>query len=432
VSESSPTNLSVFAHITRGLVEALVVGLTDIHSPPGRELDVVTWAARRLHEENVDAVVQPVLGRQANLIATIDGTRPGAEVLLYSPIDTHIDGDTATETAWHGKTSRGELTPKAQIDGDDVIGLGANNPKGHAAAVLATAIAIKRSGVPFDGTLRLGLGAGGMPTYPSDSRSPQVGHGVGCRYMLEHGGVPDMAIIAKSGDAVAWEEPGLSWYKITIRGGFGYAGMRGAGVHRNPILAVPTVLSALESWLDDHAARHETELVRPQGAVTAVRAGRTDRLAFVPAECSLYVDVRTSPGESSAATERELRAAITTATLAADFAARGLDFDVERLLSIPGSRTEPGEPVIRRAIAAWEKISGRPHAAIAGTSGATDANILRSYGVPTARVGMPRVEARDDMTDLFARAMNVCSVPATVRLAHILASIVTDDAAPLA
>jgi LytS/YehU family sensor histidine kinase len=42
-------------------------------------------------------------------------------------------------------------------------------------------------------------------------------------------------------------------------------------------------------------------------------------------------------------------------------------------------------------VAAWESVAGLPHEPILRNSGATDANVLRMRGVPTARVGMPKV-----------------------------------------
>ncbi|MEV4840993.1 peptidase dimerization domain-containing protein [Nonomuraea sp. NPDC049486] len=412
-------------HITDALAEELAVGMTGIPSPPGAERELATWAASRLRAEGIEAEVQHVQGDLANAVGRISTGRPGPELLLYSPIDTHLSGDPADDQPWAGAEESGEITPRAQVRDGYVIGLGANNPKGHAAAVLAAGIAIRRSGVSLPGTLRIGLGGGGMPTNAGDAPEPpptrRIGHGAGCGYLLEQGGLPDAAIIAKSGDAVAWEEPGLTWFKISVRGRLSYAGLRGTGLHRNPILAAQPVIDALEGWFDSYAERNERGLVRPQGAVTAIRAGWPHKPAFVPAECHIYLDLRTSPGVSSAAAERQLRTGLEA--VGRELAERGFGLGVERVLSIPGSRTDPGEDIIRRSIAAWELVSGRSHEPIRRTSGATDANILRAWGVPTARIGMPRAGEQSGVADDFARAMNVCGVTNIVRLARILVAV---------
>jgi hypothetical protein len=54
-------------------------------------------------------------------------------------------------------------------------------------------------------------------------------------------------------------------------------------------------------------------------------------------------------------------------------------------------------------------------------SGATDANILRMRGVPTARVGMPKVAAMPDGSEIdFTRGMNLVDLRGMRRLAEIL------------
>ena len=93
---------------------------------------------------------------------------------------------------------------------------------------------------------------------------------------------------------------------------------------------------------------------------------------------------RTSPDEAESALAAEV------ARLAAG---HGLEARCRRLVAIPGTTTDPGEPIIATSIRAWESLTGRPHEPIAGLSGASDANILRAAGVPTARVGLPKVRS---------------------------------------
>ena len=52
-------------------------------------------------------------------------------------------------------------------------------------------------------------------------------HGLssGVMYMLNHGITADFAITCKPGWAAAWEEVGLCWFKVTVQGQMGYAGM---------------------------------------------------------------------------------------------------------------------------------------------------------------------------------------------------------------
>jgi hypothetical protein len=60
------------------------------------------------------------------------------------------------------------------------------------------------------------------------------------------------------------------------------------------------------------------------------------------------------------------------------------------ILSIPGSHTDPQNWIVQSTMRAWEFVEQKSHTPRSKTSGATDANILRAAGIPTARLGMPR------------------------------------------
>src|SRR3546814_2325999 len=94
-------------------------------------------------------------------------------------------------------------------------------------------------------------------------------------------------------------------------------------------------------------------------------------------------------------------------------ARHGLDLSWRRLVTIPGTTTAPDNLIIRTAIEAWEHVEGRAHQPTPGMSGATDANILRAHGVPTARIGLPKVR-RPDID--FQRGMNMASLDDMERL----------------
>jgi hypothetical protein len=69
-----------------------------------------------------------------------------------------------------------------------------------------------------------------------------------------------------------------------------------------------------------------------------------------------------------------------------------IDFDWEMILAIPGTSTDRNNWIVQSCMRAWEYVEKKKHTPRKGTSGATDANILRSRGIPTARLGMPRLK----------------------------------------
>ena len=265
--------------------------------------------------------------------------------------------------------------------------MGAENPKGYAACVIAAAQAIKAAAVPLQGALLLGLGSGGMPT----NRRPgfakfNAGQGAGCAFMLEQGVRGDFAIIAKPGWSVAWEEVGLCWFKVIVRGDLNYTGVRHVVKGRNPIVHAAKVVGLLEQWFSEYTEKNTSGLVAPQGSINAIQSGWTHKPAFVPAACHFYVDLRISPRVSPMEAKRQFGEAIERIVKANP----DLSVEWEMILSIPGSCTDPNSWIVQSCMRAWEFVERKKHLPRTGTSGATDANILRAAGIPTARLGMPR------------------------------------------
>lgn len=390
----------------------LVTALVDIASPTGDEAPVARHLAERLGAGGLRARVQPLDDRQANALGRLPGAGTGPSLLLYAPVDTVTSDSADEDLPWAGPELRPDMRAAARVDGDRVTGLGAGNPKGHAACVLgaveAVAAAVRATGQGLPGDLLAGFGAGGMPTHARPGARPASGHGVGCSVLVEQGGAhADAAVIAKPGWTVSHEEVGLAWFDVVVRGTHTYVGSRHRLPYRNAVAAAGPVVERLERWFDDYARRHTDGLVAPQGVVASITAGAGRTAAFTPAECRVRVDLRLSPRTSPAQAHRELVAALA-----------GTGAEVEPGVAVAGTRTDPDHWVARRARAAWEAESGRPHEELTGTSGATDANVLRSRGVPTVRVGMPKPPDLD-----FTAGMNTVDVPDMVRLTRLLVRV---------
>ena len=427
------------SRVTPRRLRELVVGLVNIPSPTGYERPLAEYAAGVLSEAGLRAAVQPLDDLQANAHGVLPGRparspadrpenhRDGADLMLYAPVDTLTTGVVALDVPAIGPLLRADMRTEAQVHGDYVTGLGAGNPKGHAACVLAAAEAIAAARVPLAGDLLVGLGAGGMPTnalhLDGDPRA-HTGQGAGCSFLLEQGHWADYAVIAKPGWTVSHEEVGLAWFDVLVPGTHVYVGSRHRLPYVNAIEAAGRVVGRLEKWFARYADAHADETVAPQGIVAAVEAGWTRMAAVTPAVCRIRCDLRLSPRTTPMQAKREFAAAV--AQIGADLE---LDLHWEMVLAIPGSRTDPGSPVVTAAVAAWEEAAGHPHQPIAGNSGATDANILRNRGIPTARVGMPKVAAPElpvDPSADFQMGMNTVDVREMKRLTNLLIKLTID------
>ena len=333
----------------------LDLALTSIPSPTGEERQVAEFLVQHMRTAGLDATYQAIDDAQGNAIGRLRGSGAGPDLLLYAPTDTAFSGDVDEELPWLGASVRADLAPQGFRDGEYVVGLGAENPKAYVTCVVAAALAVRRAGVPLNGSLLVGLGAGGMPTNRRPGhRRANAGQGNGCSFMLEQGVRGDFAILAKPGYAVAWEEVGLSWFRVRVHGRLGYTGIRHIVPYKNPIVDAATVIAGLEEWFPRYTSRHTDGLVAPQGSIGAIQGGWPHKPAFVPAATDLYVDIRVSPRSDPLEVKRELGEALAEIQAAHP----GLEVDHEMILSIPGSRPIPTTGSSSRSCAAGSGAKG--------------------------------------------------------------------------
>ena len=138
--------------------------MASIPSPTGEEGQLARAMVDVMNKSGIGAFYQPIDDDQGNAIGRIPGTGEGADLLLYAPLDSAFSANEEEECPWVGDRLPTEMTTNAYVRDGDVIGMGAENPKGYAACVIAAAQALKAAGVPLKGSLWVGLGAGGMPT----------------------------------------------------------------------------------------------------------------------------------------------------------------------------------------------------------------------------------------------------------------------------
>jgi acetylornithine deacetylase/succinyl-diaminopimelate desuccinylase-like protein len=423
---------SAWEQVSAGRLREITVGLVDLPSPTGDEAPLAAHIGGALDSAGLDGHVMALDDRQASAWGRLRGDGTGPDLMLYAPIDTMTAGAADEDVPQIGRVLRPDMRVPAIADGDYVTGLGASNPKGHAACVLAAAEAIAHAcrttqpGVPLAGDLIPAFGAGGMPTNARPGvGNPRLntGQGVGASFLLEQGVWTDYAVIAKPGWAVAWEEVGLAWFTVTVGGTHTYVGSRHRLPYRNAVVLAGEVAARLDRWFPEYTKAHTDGLVAPQGIVASINGGWSRTASFTPDSCSFTVDLRLSPRTTPIAAKRALTAALDT--IAADLG--GADISVEQVLAIPGATTSPDSWICRRAIAAWEEFEGRPHEPVLETSGATDGTILRSRGIPTVRIGMPKVTqtpTRDPVD--FAMGMNTVDVREQVKLTRYLIQVAVD------
>ena len=272
----------------------LAFDLTGIHSPTGRERAASEFMVARLTEAGLAAWYQPMGEASGNAAARLRGSGGGPSLLLYSPIDTHLEAEQETDIPWVGPGLRQDMIPEPVVRGELIIGLGAANPKAMVVTLAESARVIAEAGIPLTGDLLVAFAGGGMPV---DLAAPgNRGLSDGVFHLLTRGVYADFALVMKPGNAVYHEEPGLCWFKVSVKGTMGYAGLaRGVPGFRSSIVPAATVIAELEEWLPGYAERNSSGQVMPHGWVAAVRGGWPDRVAFPSATTEIYLDIRCNP-----------------------------------------------------------------------------------------------------------------------------------------
>ncbi len=398
--------------------------IVSVPAPTGYERSCTQAIVEILNAAGLDGQLAELDDRSASAwarIAAPDHLENAPTVLLYSPIDTVTTGDPADDVPQAAAQIVGHLLPEAVVsdDGTTVTGLGAQNPKGHAAAILEAAAVLGANRGTLPCHVIVGFGAGGMPTFPLDHDDrTDTGHGIGVDRLLdvfaENNITPDACIVAKSGWFVQHEEVGLAWSTITVRGTHTYVGARHRLPYRNAIADAATIILELERRF---AKQHDrlSDTLEPQAMVSSVFGGWNRMNAFTPEQAELKVDQRTLPGESGAEAHARIKAALADLRQADP----GLDASAELSIAIPGSFTEPDHWICELGRQAWEAIEGRTHETPTGLSGSTDANIIRNRGIPTMRIGLPKVH-RDGVELGFAEGMNTVDANAMATLTELL------------
>jgi len=372
------------ARIDARRLQKLLLAVTDIHSPTGQARAASEFMVAHLGKVGFDSRYMPMTETSGNVFAERRGSGGGAAVMLYSPIDTHLELD-EEERQWTGSQDEADMQPRAKMVGDDwVYGLGASNPKGMVATLTEVATALVESGVPLVGDLLVGMADGGMPVSISARQNSGMSNGV--LHLLNRGAAADFAVIMKPWNWVYHEEPGMGWFKLRVHGTLGYAGVpRGTPGFRSSIVPAADVIQELEKWIVAYAARNTSGVVAPHGWISGIRSGNPERPAFPSAITEIFFDVRINPRTSPADVKSQFAAFV------AELQQRRPDLVLgwEMYGSVPGGTTDEANWIIQSARRGWEFIEGRPHGKPDLLGGQTDGTALRRYGVPTVRIGWP-------------------------------------------
>jgi acetylornithine deacetylase len=375
---SHPDYARVVRHITPEAVRDTLIAMVDIASPTGREGALAEYIVGRLAKAGFRAQLQEVSENRPNAVGVRPGTGDGINLLFTGHMDTSYDGD---EDYLHGEGFKA----KAVYRDGWIWGLGANNMKSGLASALVALEAICRENVELKGDLLYGGVVGETEKAAVDEYrgSSVAGYGVGTRHMVLHGISADYAILCEPTNLrVCTANMGVIWAKITVGGTVSHAANARHPSVVNAIQEMHALQVMFDQWIGAYEAGHVYLGEHPNVTVAAIRGGMPWRLARNPFECSLYLDIRTVPGQTAEEVKRSLRG------LLREFGrARGKpEPALEIFVNDPPTAIDEQELITRVMCDAHRQVTGKDSPFIMRRTGA-DSTHLNRYDVTCITYG---------------------------------------------
>lgn len=368
----------VARHITLEAVRDTLMEMVDIASPTGREGVLAQYIVHRLAKAGFHAHLQEVSENRPNAVGVRAGTGDGYNLLFTGHMDTSYDGD---EDYLQGEGFKA----KAVYRDGWIWGLGANNMKSGLASALVALEAICKENVELKGDLLYGGVVGETEKAAVDEYrgSAVAGYGVGTRHMVLHGISADYAVLCEPTNLRACTaNMGAIWAKISVGGTVSHAAYARHPSVVNAIREMHALQAMIEKWIEAYESAHIYLGERPNVTIAAIRGGMPWRLARNPFECSLYLDIRTVPGQTVEEVKRSLRAVLREFA-----AARGKpEPALEIFVNDPPTVIAEDSLITRVTCEAHRRITGKDSPYIIRRTGA-DSTHLNRYDVPCITYG---------------------------------------------
>ena len=386
---------AIFEGIGPASLTELALDLANIPSPKGREADVGSFLLDWLKGEGFSAFSQEVAPGRNNVVAVLPGTSHGTHLIFNAHMDTAERSP--EEMGVMGQEQR--FHTNSWVSDGRIYGEGVVNDKGPMAAFMLAARAIKESSVTLSGDLILTMVVGEINQAPVDEfQAPRYhGFGAGTQHLIEHGVWGDYALVAESTNfALTWAEAGCALFKITAPGRKVYTPFlnRPVDVVQNPnaIVKMAKIIEALENWAYQYEQRNqyrfEAGLMTPKVNIGAIRGGLPYWPSVSSPLCSIYVDVRVTPGTNPLSVRKELEELI---------GSTGVKAEVELYFFKPGSEAKNIQPLKSALEKAHQHVFKDTPKEIAPpqTSMWRDLNVFNQVGIPALTYGPGLSAGRD-------------------------------------
>ena len=352
--------------------------MVDIPSATGNEIGMARYLVERMQRAGLETDLQIVDENRPNAVGHLRGSGTGTNLLFTGHMDTSYSG---SEDYLDGPGFK----PKA-VDKDGWIwGLGANNMKSGLAAALVAIEAIVKAGIKLTGDVSFAAAVGEIEKAPVEEFQgvEYSGYGTGSKHLVTHGITADYALLVEpTGLRISIANMGCIWLRITVHGTVAHSALASRPGTVNAIALMHALQSDIAEWARAYQQRHAFMGEHANVTIAAIRGGAPWRLSRNPHACSLYLDIRTVPGQTVEEIKRELRGVLRA------FAQRTQTPEPSLYLYVtdPPTRIDESLPVVVALGKAQSAEMGERPASIIRRPGA-DAVHFTAYGVPCVVFG---------------------------------------------
>jgi acetylornithine deacetylase/succinyl-diaminopimelate desuccinylase-like protein len=366
----------------------LALDLGNIDSPSGQEKPVADFVENWLRREGFKTDVLALFPERPNVVGTYRGTGGGYSLLFNSHMDTSVSG----QDVWIYRDPLKAIDHQAWREGDMLYGNGVVNDKGLMACFMVAAKAIKKAGISLRGDLVLTAVSGEIELEPVDEFQPPqyLGHEVGTRYIVTHGVIADYVLVAENTQfGFGPLEAGRAIFKVTLLAGpslYTPYVNRPYPLEKNPnaIVQMGKLVEEIEEWAVEYEKTYtytsRAGTIVPKVNVGAIRGGAPYFPAVTPEVCSIYVDVRTIPGQDVLSVKADLERVIH---------AIGLKGEVDLFLYQCGYEAKNIDRLREAIKTAHRRVFNEDVKMVTGPRASMwrDTNIFNEVGIPAASYG---------------------------------------------
>ncbi len=359
-----------------------LVSIPSYPGVPAQEAGVAAYIKSVFDAEEIESWLDPLENGRANVFGRLKGTGGGRTLMFNGHLDTvppYDMEDACVPTVQNGR----------------MRGRGTADMKGPLAAMMAAAVALKRSSARLAGDV---IFAG---------VADEEGGSLGCIDLIKRGYRADGVIVGEplGLNNIAVAQKGLEWYQIDFHGRTVHGGNQAAGI--NAIMKAAAFIDEVRDTLVPALGRRSHPVLGSPTVNIAVINGGTQP-STVAGKCRIQLDRRFLPAsESWQSATGELQAILD------GLAAKDAEFEAE-LSVMPASvmqdgfvhqgfETDKNDPLVRGCAESVLRATGKD-ASLMGCPCWTDGGLLGSYAnIPTVVWGPGDIElchSKEEYIDL--------------------------------